>query len=101
MHPFIHPQEQNINRPQHNHHYIKTSEIHSYPTRYSEKQSLYIPNTYQYSKTYLPKHTIHYSTKKYSHIWNTLPCNITSITNITQFKKTLAIYLQKNQNNES
>jgi hypothetical protein len=100
MHPFINPQEQNINRPQHNHHYIKTSEIHPYPTRYSENQSLYIPNTYQYSKIYKPKYTIHYSTKKYAHIWNTLPHNITNIKNIKEFKKSLATYLQKKQNEE-
>jgi hypothetical protein len=99
MHPFIHPPNEEINRPIHNHHYIPVTQIHSYPTRFSQKQSLYIPNTNQYSKTYIPKHTVQHSTAKFSHIWNKLPHHIRNITNIKSFKTALAHHLQTLQDN--
>jgi hypothetical protein len=100
MHPFIHPPNEDINRPEHNHHYTLVSQIHQYPTRFSEKQSLYIPNTNQYSETYIPHHTISHSTAKYANIWNQIPHHIKTIQNIKHFKTTLANYLQHTQDTE-
>ena len=56
MHPFIHPKKE-LNRPDHNHHYQLTSDIHNYPTRYSLDDHLFIPNTTQHSKTGTPTRT--------------------------------------------
>ena len=32
------------NRPEHNHNYISTAQVHEYPTRHSKQQNYYIPN---------------------------------------------------------
>jgi len=71
MHPFIHPPTQ-LNRPEHNHNYIWTSQIHEYPTRYSQQKHLYIPNTTHHNTTQPHPHMEHL-TKQASNIWNTLP----------------------------
>ena len=42
MHPHIYPTEHK-NRPQHDHKYIWTAQIHDYPTRHSLQQHQYIP----------------------------------------------------------
>ena len=68
MHPYIHPPKEALNRPAHNHQYI--TPIHSHPTSCSQKNILYIPNKYQYKKDYIPNHSLHHSTEKFSHtLW--------------------------------
>jgi hypothetical protein len=92
MHPFIHPAKQ-LNRPQHNHHYFFTSDIHQYPTSSSTKNLLYIPNPHNYSKTYQPAHHLEESTKKHSHLWNQLPPELRLEKNVERFKKQLKLHL--------
>ena len=98
-HPFIHQTAQN-NRPEHNHSYLWTAQIHEYPTRQSQqKQHLYIPNTHSKSKT-KPKHDAEHLTQRYTKIWNTLPLTLRQDRSLDSFKTKLKQYLQKKQNNE-
>jgi len=99
MHPFIHPRTQ-INRPEHNHTYIWTSQIHHYNTRQSTSRHQYIPNTNKYSKTKKPVHTMDHLTKAYSKIWNTLPLEVRDISSLPNFKKHLKLYLLEKQTRE-
>ena len=52
MHPFIHPTK-HVNRPEHNHDYISTTDIHDYKTRYSHNL-LSISFTGTYSLEFTP-----------------------------------------------
>eukprot|EP00732_Lithocolla_globosa_P000890 Lithocolla_globosa_v1_NODE_349_length_4370_cov_18.560371.p8 type:complete len:108 gc:universal NODE_349_length_4370_cov_18.560371:512-189(-) len=97
MHPFIHPPEQPLNRPNHNHHYIKTTDIHQHYTRLSAKNMLYIPNQCNYSQSRQLNHTLALSTQKHSHIWNTLPEKIKTEKNLKKFKKILKNHLLEEQ----
>lgn len=92
-HPFIHPQEQTLNRPHHNHHYLKISNIHSYPTKLASRGHLYIPNPLNYSKTRSPIHSLENSTSIHSHIWNELPEPLKKETKKHIFKRNLKTYL--------
>jgi hypothetical protein len=95
-HPFIHPQSQ-LNRPEHDHEYIWTAQIHNYPTRHTLDKHIYIPNT---SKN--AKHTIGHLTAQYARIWNSLPSNIRDIRSKDGMKKALKNYLlEKQKNNNS
>jgi len=101
MHPFIHPPEEEINRPQHNHHYLTNPHHNPMRTRLANhpyKQTLYIPNPYSYSKTYQPKHILHLSAAKHSAIWNCLRKDIQEEKNIKTFKRVLACFLLNDQN---
>jgi hypothetical protein len=92
MHPFIYENTQ-TNRPQHNHSYLWTAQIHDYYTRQSKAKEHFIPNTNQYSKTKEPTYTIEHLTKKDLKIWNTIPGDIREITSLSAFKKKLRNYL--------
>ena len=83
---FIHPQDNTINRPEHNHHYTQTAEIHSHATRYSNKQHQYI------------SHDTDHLTKQYTRIWNKLPPQLRAIKQKETFKKEIQRYLMKQQN---
>jgi hypothetical protein len=96
MHPFIHPRTQ-PNRPQHNHYYTLTSNIHNYPTRYSRDGHLFIPNTNKYSLTQRPKHTTDHFTEQYADTWNTLPAQLRQIIALATFKNELRLFLLDNQ----
>ena len=96
MHPFIHTTDQN-NRPEHDHKYIWTVEIHEHKTRYTQQQHHYIPNPYQYSKEKEPKHTAAVFTRRYTEIWNTLPLELRTNRNLFSFKKKLKKYLLEKQ----
>ena len=100
MHPFIHPPSEQLNRPQHNHQYIRAADIHQHATRFASTQSLYVPNTNQYLATYKPSHTINHYAAKFSHIWNKIPHNIRSITDKTEFKTALKQHLQTEQDEQ-
>jgi hypothetical protein len=77
MHPFIHPAKE-LNRPEHNHHYIKANQVHNYGTRHATQWNHYIPS----SITSKPGHThiLDYHTEKYT--------TIRDIKSKTMFKKT-------------
>ena len=63
MHPFIHPQKQ-LNRPDHDHKYTLTSEVHNHHTRYS------IQNHHQkhYSKSRKPTLTVEHLNAKFAKV---------------------------------
>jgi hypothetical protein len=90
-HPFIHPQSQ-LNRPEHDHEYIWTAQIHNYPTRHTLDKHIYIPNT---SKN--ARHTIGHLTAQYAKIWNSLPSDIRDIRSKDSLKKALKNYLLEKQ----
>ena len=101
MHPFLYPPEEELNRPHHNHHYLTNP--HHNPMRTSlanhpDKQTLYIPNPFSYSKTYQPKHSLHPSAAKYSNIWNRLPQEIQNQKTLSSFKRTLVKFFLIDQN---
>jgi hypothetical protein len=96
MHPFIHPRTQ-PNRPQHNHNYTLTSNIHNYPTRYSCDDHLFIPNTNKYSLTQQPKHTTDHFTEQYADTWNALPAYLRQTIALAAFKTELRLFLLDNQ----
>jgi hypothetical protein len=96
IHPFIHTTDQK-NRPEHNHDYIWTAQIHEHKTRHSEQRHHYIPNPYQYSKTKKPKHTTETLTRHYTEIWNELPLDLKDNRVISSFKKKLKKYLLDKQ----
>jgi hypothetical protein len=98
MHPFIYPRRQR-NRPEHNHQYIFTSQIHTHRTRYSQQKHAFIPS-HTRSKIKPLKYTMEHLTKQYSHLWNTLPQNIRDIHIRTTFKQTLQTHLLNKQNND-
>ena len=69
MHPHIFVRG-NKNRPEHNHDYISTAQIHAYPTRLSQQNHQYIPNRRYGAQA--AKHNMEYFTKQYSRIWNSI-----------------------------
>ena len=93
MHPFVHPATQQ-NRPEHNHDYLWTAQIHEYPTRHSLQQHHYIPNR-SYKQT--PSHTMEHLTKRYSKIWNSLPAELRNNPNFLDFKTKLRTHLLETQ----
>jgi hypothetical protein len=98
MHPFIHPPKEELNRPEHNHHYMKTSQVHSHRTRYSLHNHQFIPQQKNYSKK-KPKFTTTHLTAKYASIWNKLPAELRDTESRTTFKKDARRYLLERQNN--
>ena len=95
MHPFIYPQGQR-NRPEHNHHYIWTTQIHDYPTRYSRQQRHYITNNNRRAVVDMTD-----TTRRNSKIWNSIPLEIQHMRNKQQFKQRLTDYLLKQQSDEA
>eukprot|EP00732_Lithocolla_globosa_P001968 Lithocolla_globosa_v1_NODE_1140_length_2841_cov_107.463747.p3 type:complete len:104 gc:universal NODE_1140_length_2841_cov_107.463747:2287-2598(+) len=95
-HQFIYPKKE-TNRPHHNHAYIKTTELHRYPTKSARQDLLYIPNPYQYSKTHQPNHSLNNSTQQHSSVWNLLPENLRKETKLRTFKKSLKKHLLEKQ----
>ena len=74
IHSHQYPKTQ-LNRPEHNHNYIWTRQIHEYPTRYSEQKHQYItnPTAHKYSKRHQPTHQMNHSAIQHSKIWDTIP----------------------------
>ena len=91
MHEYIY-QRKPINRPEHNHNYISTAQMHEYPTRHSKQQHYYIPNRREN-----PKHTMQHFTRKYTKIWNTIPLETREIQTLTTFKRSLTNHLLEKQ----
>ena len=101
MHPFIHPHT-NLNRPQHNHHYLWTAQVHDYPTRHSLRGNHYIPNpnAHKHSKLKEPAITASHYTRTLSNLWNSIPADIRDTPHRATFKKKLKQYLMDKQNSE-
>ena len=76
MHPFIHPRKQ-LNRPEHDHHYTLTAQIHRHTTRHSLQKRQYTAHT-----------TEHY-TKKYARVWNSIPLELREIKGKKAYKISL------------
>ena len=91
MHAFIF-QTKPLNRPEHNHNYISTAQIHDYPTRHSQKMHHYVPNSRQD-----PTHDMTFYTKQNTHVWNTVPLEIREIQSLDSFKKALTKHLLQQQ----
>ena len=85
IHPYIHKDDTPINRPEHNHQYTKTSQIHNHSTRYATQKHHYI------------SHDTEHLTKKFTKIWNTIPQKYREITKITLFKNKIKDYLLNKQ----
>jgi hypothetical protein len=98
MHPFMHPRKP-LNRPEHNHNYIWTCEVHEYPTRYSLQGHNYITNpaAHRYSKTKTPTYSMHSSTVRNSKIWNTIPQDIREMRGLDPFTAKLRKHLLAQQ----
>ena len=95
--PFIHLKKQ-LNRPEHNHNYTLTSEIHSHATRYSSQQHIFLPHTKHYSKIKEPARTVDHLPAIHTKIWNSIPAGIRDIKSLKLFKDNLKLYLLKSQN---
>ena len=91
MHEHIY-QRTLANRPEHNHNYISTAQVHEYPTRHSMQQHYYIPNRKE-----RPLCTMQHYTRKYTAIWNQIPLEIRKTQTLTTFKKLLTEYLLEKQ----
>jgi len=96
-HPFIHPRSQ-LNRPEHNHTYISTAQIHHYPTRHSQQQHFYIPNTsHRHTRAKPSAHTIDYTTERNTRAWNSIPPELRAIQGLRTFKAKLKEHLLEAQ----
>lgn len=80
MHGYIY-QRKAINRPENNHTYVSTAQMHEYPTRHSKQLHYYIPNRREN-----PKCTMQHYTRKYTEIWNAIPLETKEIQTLETFK---------------
>ena len=76
------------NRPEHNHNYISTAQVHEYPTRHSKQQNYYISNRREN-----PQCAMQHYTRKYTAIWNQLPLEIRQTQTLTTFKRLVTEHL--------
>jgi hypothetical protein len=83
MHPFIYPP----NRPEHNHHYTPISAVHNHRTRYAAASHQCITDTMEHF------------TRSHANTWNSLPAQISNISNRKAFKTQLKIHLLHKQSN--
>ena len=80
MHAYIHP-KRDLNRPQHDHVYKQTENVHQHATRHAVRNVQYTDNNQEHF------------TKKYIKLWNSLPDSVRSTKSYTRFKKELKTYL--------
>jgi hypothetical protein len=85
-------QRKAINRPENNHTYVSTAQMHEYPTRHSKQLHYYIPNRREN-----PKCTMQHYTRKYTEIWNAIPLETKEIQTLEIFKKNLTKHLLEKQ----
>ena len=104
IHPHIHhnTNEQKTNRPEHDHQYTPTTQIHNHQTRLTNQQLHYIPNPNllkQAKKTNRKAtHTAKHLNTKYIRIWNELPIELREIKKINKFKHELKQHILEQQN---
>ena len=96
MHPFMHPKTQ-INRPEHDHIYTLTSEVHSHNTRYAAQHHQFIAHQKHYSQTQKPTRTDEYLIAKYKRVWNSIPSNLRTVKSLEGFKRALKKHLLDEQ----
>jgi hypothetical protein len=94
MHPHVHHVRQ-LNRPEHNHNYIWTAQVHDYPTRHSRQGNHDIPNpnAHRFSKTKEQTHEASHFAALHSKVWNKLPTKLKDTRSIDVFKKDLKKHL--------
>jgi hypothetical protein len=102
MHPFIYPAK-DANRPHHDHLYTLVAQVHKYKTRFSQKQTLFLPNIRPTTKT---KRSDAFGDKEhfqtlYANIWNLLPEDIQNKTNLKTFRRLLRRHLLDKQQTET
>ena len=95
MHPFIYQKKQK-DRPDHDHDYISTTEIHEYPTRHSKQQHFYIPN----KRSTETKHKMDLFTRCFTEIWNSLPLKLRGDQSYYRFKRNLKVHLLEKQDTQ-
>lgn len=84
MHTYVYPTA-SANRPEHNHNYINTFQVHNYRTRHSQQATLHAPRSME-----------HY-TKQYTQVWNALPSKIRETRELDTFKTDLRKHLLEQQ----
>ena len=95
MHPYIHPTK-HLDRPEHNHNYTLTSQMHSHNTRHSHKHHQFVPNkSNRQDRVKTPAtHTMDYTTERNTRTWlNTIPTELKTIKSLKTFKTKLKDYL--------
>ena len=96
LHPHIHPKEHK-NRPEHDHYYTQTNQIHEHKTRQSKQNKYYIPNQNLLRQAKVTQRTPLYTAGHlniiYLTIWNELPQRIRDNTNKDNFKTELTEHL--------
>ena len=104
MHPFVHtkapqrkpsqpqptkrlaPKPKPVNRPQHVHHYVRTTDVHEHMTRRARKAEMHLARS------------SNIITQRYADVWNALPSQIREIESSNTFKTVLKAYLMEKQN---
>lgn len=97
MHPHIHPQDK-VNRPEHDHNYTLTSQVHNHRTRYSAQNHHFIPHAKHYSKSKQPAITAAHYTAQYTRVWNSIPAALKADPSRLSLKHRLKSYLLDRQN---
>jgi hypothetical protein len=102
LHQYIHPTEEDRNRPEHNHNYTLTTQVHDHQTRQAQENKYYIPNSNLLRQAKITQrtaeHTAEHFNTKYITIWNKLPKKLRDNTNPNNFKKEVKTHLLKKQN---
>ena len=99
MHRFIHPSDTK-NRPEHDHTYTLTSDIHNHNTRHSHQQHHYTPHPPNPRSAAQPIRTIEHFTALYTAVWDKLPLKLRTTANYHFFKQDLKAYLEDKQATE-
>ena len=104
MHPFVHtetprrrpsqpqptnrpkPKAKPVNRPQHVHHYVRTTNVHKHMTRQARRTEMHLARS------------DNIITQRYADVWNALPSQIREIKSSTTCKTVLKAYLMEKQN---
>jgi hypothetical protein len=97
MHPFIHLPKSKLNRPDHDHTYILTSQIHNHRTRYSIQNHQFIPHKKHYSQNREPTLTAEHFNAKFAKIWNSIPAELRNVKPLKTLKKKLTLHLLTKQ----
>ena len=80
------PKPKPMNRPQHVHHYARTTDVHMHRTRRARKAEMHLARSSDII------------TQRYADVWNALPSQIREIKSSNFFKAVLKAYLMEKQN---
>ena len=101
MHPHIFPQQQDGNRPQHDHHYTPITKIHKHNTRRSAQNNIFCPNSPQSRKARKRSYAMAHLTTEYAKIWNKIDADLKKIKKTDSFKRKLKQWLLSRQANNA